>query len=160
MFKDAGREDAVKALSALNPEDGAAFAAGFRDILRACREPDEERSDIFTRVLQYVEAHYAENNLSYEQVADYAGVTKTYLSRLFRANTNMSYIEYLSRIRLTKADELLRTTDMPLRDITHAVGYLDESSFRRKYRAHFGHSVSDVRRGRDDAIDSGEDAAD
>ena len=93
-------------------------------------------------------------------MADYAGVTKTYLSRLFRANTNMSYIEYLSRIRLTKADELLRTTDMPLRDITHAVGYLDESSFRRKYRAHFGHSVSDVRRGRDDAIDSGEDAAD
>lgn len=160
VFKDAGREDAVKALSALNPEDGAAFAAGFRDILRACREPDEERSDIFTRVLQYVEAHYAENNLSYEQVADYAGVTKTYLSRLFRANTNMSYIEYLSRIRLTKADELLRTTDMPLRDITHAVGYLDESSFRCKYRAHFGRSVSDVRRGRDDAIDSGEDAAD
>ena len=50
--------------------------------------------------------------------------------------------------------------DMPLRDITHAVGYLDESSFRRKYRAHFGHSVSDVRRGRDDAIDSGEDAVD
>ncbi len=160
VFQDAGREDAVKALSALNPEDGAAFASGFGDILRACREPDEERSDIFTRVLQYVEAHYAENDLSYEQVADYAGVTKTYLSRLFRANTNMSYIEYLSRIRLTKADELLRTTDMPLRDITHAVGYLDESSFRRKYRAHFGHSVSDVRRGRDDAIDSGEDAVD
>ena len=160
VFKDAGREDAVKALSTLNPEDGAAFAGGFGDILRACREPDEERSDIFTRVLQYVETHYAENDLSYEQVADYAGVTKTYLSRLFRANTNMSYIEYLSRIRLTKADELLRTTDMPLRDITHAVGYLDESSFRRKYRAHFGHSVSDVRRGRDDAIDSGEDAVD
>ena len=160
VFKDAGREDAVKALSTLNPEDGAAFAGGFGDILRACREPDEERSDIFTRVLQYVERHYAENDLSYEQVADYAGVTKTYLSRLFRANTNMSYIEYLSRIRLTKADELLRTTDMPLRDITHAVGYLDESSFRRKYRAHFGHSVSDVRRGRDDAIDSGEDAVD
>ena len=160
VFKDAGREDAVKALSALNLEDGAAFAAGFGDILRACREPNEERSDIFARVLQYVETHYAENDLSYEQVADYAGVTKTYLSRLFRANTNMSYIEYLSRIRLTKADELLRTTDMPLRDITHAVGYLDESSFRRKYRAYFGHSVSDVRRGRDDAIDSGEDAVD
>ncbi len=160
VFKDAGREDAVKALSALNLEDGAAFAAGFGDILRACREPNEERSDIFARVLQYVETHYAENDLSYEQVADYAGVTKTYLSRLFRANTNMSYIDYLSRIRLTRADELLRTTDMPLRDITHAVGYLDESSFRRKYRAYFGHSVSDVRRGRDDAIDSSEDAVD
>ena len=160
VFKDAGRNDAVKALSRLNTEDGAAFASGFRDILNACREPEEERGGLFTRVTQYVEEHYTENDLSYEQVAEYAGVTKTYLSRLFRANTNMSYIEYLSRIRLTKADELLRTTTMSLRDITHAVGYLDESSFRRKYRAYFGHSVADVRHVREDSGDSGEEAVD
>ncbi len=149
VFQEAGRTPTVQALNALDPQSPD-FASAFRDILRACREPDAEKNDIFNRVVQFVEAHYVENDLSYERVAEYAGVSKTYLSRLFRANVGMSYIEYLSRIRLTRADELIRTSDMTLRDITHAVGYLDESSFRRKYRAFFGYSVTDVRRAHPD----------
>lgn len=151
ILQEAGRDEAVNTLSTLDPKSPD-FAAAVRSLLRAaCREPDAEKNDIFSRVVAFVDAHYAENDLSYERVADYAGVSKTYLSRLFRANVGMSYIDYLSRIRLTKADELIRTSDMTLRDITHTVGYLDESSFRRKYRAFFGYSVTDVRRAHPDA---------
>lgn len=150
-FQGAGRNEDADALSRLDPK-APDFATAVRSLLRAAdREPDAEKNDIFSRVVAFVDAHYTENDLSYERVADYAGVSKTYLSRLFRANVGMSYIEYLSRIRLTKADELIRTSDMTLRDITHTVGYLDESSFRRKYRAFFGYSVTDVRRAHPEA---------
>ena len=99
----------------------------------------------FSYITKYVEDNFHRSDLSYEQVASYAGFSKTYLSRLFRSKIGMSYIEYLTKLRMEKANELLRTTKLPVKEIHQMVGYLDQSSFRRKFKAYFGISVSNVR---------------
>ena len=57
----------------------------------------------------------------------------------------MTYIEYLSELRLEKARELLAETDAPIVQIAKDVGYWDHSSFRRKFRARYGVGVAEYR---------------
>ena len=94
----------------------------------------------------FIEANYADSNLSADLVARHIGMNKAYLSRLFKSRTGMSYIDYLTRFRMEKACRLLRETELPMKEIVQMVGYIDDSSFRKKFKAIYGIRVCDYRR--------------
>jgi transcriptional regulator GlxA family with amidase domain len=50
----------------------------------------------------------------------------------------MPFKRYLSQVRLNEARRLITTTRLPIRSISLAVGYSDQSSFHRAYRAYHG----------------------
>jgi transcriptional regulator GlxA family with amidase domain len=52
----------------------------------------------------------------------------------------MRFIDYLSHKRLMKASELLTKTKLSIRDIVEQIGYIDVSSFTRKFTAEYGQS--------------------
>ena len=79
-------------------------------------------------------------------VAEYAHTSKAHLGRLFKLNTGKTYIEYVSELRLQKACEMLTKTQFPVTEITTRVGYTDHSSFRRKFKAQYGISVTEYRK--------------
>ena len=60
-------------------------------------------------------------------------------------------------MRLEKARELLTATDLPVAEIAQRVGYCDHSSFRRKFKAQYGVSVSDFRREQENDSDGGDE---
>lgn len=99
----------------------------------------------FTEVINYVDANYMRYDLSLEEVAEYFGLTKTYLSKLFKNKIGMCYIDYLSEIRMKKAMQLLQETDLSIKEIVKNVGYLDVPTFRRKFKNKYGYSPSLVR---------------
>lgn len=104
-------------------------------------------SDSFIQqVCDYIQANYGDSNLSAELVAQHIGINKSYLSRLFKAKMEMSYIDYLTRVRMEKARELLAETDLPIKEIVSRVGYIDDSSFRKKFKAIYGVRLSDYRK--------------
>ena len=131
----------------LDMNDGNSFVSEVRRLLhKYCTGPVSQAS--FTDILTYVHNHYSDYNLSAAEVAEYAGIDKSHLSRYFKANIHMSYIDYLTHLRLEKARELLENTDLPVTEIVAQVGYSDHSSFRRKFKAVYGCSVSDCRSGK------------
>jgi AraC-like DNA-binding protein len=71
-------------------------------------------------------------------MADTLGLSISYVSRIFKTSMDETVMEYVNRLRMEKAKELLRTTQMPVKEIVEFVGYKDASSFIRKFRQ-FGH---------------------
>ena len=68
-----------------------------------------------------------------------------YMSYLIKNELNQNFSDYLWTLRLEKSKELLRNTDMSIDEISVAVGYLNTSSFRRKFKQEIGMTPSQFR---------------
>ncbi|MCQ6558867.1 helix-turn-helix domain-containing protein [Paenibacillus mendelii] len=77
---------------------------------------------IVSKVTEAIHARY-HTPISLESCADEYGVTSYNLSKAFKQCTGTNFIEYLTTIRLEKAKELLRTTDLKINAIAEKVGY-------------------------------------
>jgi AraC-like DNA-binding protein len=67
------------------------------------------------------------------ELAGRLGITPEYLSRLFRKVMKKSYRQYITEMRISKAQELLRYTDLSVMDIALEVGYQTHSFFTHKF---------------------------
>ena len=120
------------------------FIKSVTNILRQCLTTKED--DSFTKMLKFIDDNYQNCNLSYEDVAAVGGISKTYLSKMFRVKLGLSYIEYLTWVRMDKACTLLKTTNMNVGEIGELVGYANAASFRRKFKEKYGVSASEYRK--------------
>lgn len=120
------------------------FTKTIINILQQCL--DKKEDDSFLKMLDFIQNNYQNSGLTYEDVAAAGGISKTYISKIFRVKLNMSYIEYLTLVRMNKACTLLRTTDCTAGEVAEQVGYTNPSSFRRAFKDKYGISVSDYRK--------------
>lgn len=95
------------------------------------RHPDRSGTD---RIMEYVQQHFDDYNLSIQSMADDLSYSVSYISRIFKEETGSTIMDYVKEMRIAKAKELLKTTSMPVQDIVEAVGYKDVSSFIRKFK--------------------------
>ncbi|WMT38974.1 helix-turn-helix domain-containing protein [Paenibacillus sp. D2_2] len=80
-------------------------------------------------------------------MAKAAGVSTSHFSVLFKQHTSFSPSEYLSRLRVHRAKELLIIGSSTLREIATKVGYKDEFYLSRRFKQHTGTSPSDYNKG-------------
>ena len=106
----------------------------------------EEGNDdrIIEKAKSYIQAHYAED-LTREDVADAVFLSSAYFSRFFKQKTGLSFIDYLTTIRMQKAAELLNT-HMNVGDIAKAVGYQSRNRFLINFRQYTGYSPTEFRK--------------
>ncbi|MEG1550357.1 MAG: helix-turn-helix transcriptional regulator, partial [Ruthenibacterium sp.] len=69
----------------------------------------------------------------------------TYLSILFKRECGENFIDYVTALRMEKAQELLRTTDDTTIDIARRVGYANAQYFGLCFKKHFGCSPGQFR---------------
>ena len=96
-------------------------------------------------VKRFMEEFYCQPDFSIAVLADRMHVSITYMSHLFKRDLNINFSDYLWMLRLKKAKELLHTTEMSIDEISIAVGYLNTSSFRRKFKQETGMTPSQFR---------------
>ena len=100
-----------------------------------------ERHEEFARVaeaLSYVHAHYGQP-LRVPVLAARAGLSDDSFERLMRRVCRMTPQQFLTKVRLDAAVNLLRDPERSISDIAHACGYSDHSAFTRKF-----HSVTGI----------------
>jgi len=97
------------------------------------------------RALDYVRQHYAEP-ISVAEIASQLYVNPSHFCRSFKRVTGSTFIEYLTRLRLSRAKELLATTDEPVASIARAVGFQDANYFSRVFARHFDCPPGEFRR--------------
>jgi len=83
---------------------------------------------------EYMEQKYS-GNITRKRLAEIAGVSTDYYSRIFKRETGKSPMEYLTDIRIKKAEQLLILSDEKLSTVAHKVGFNDEFYFSRKFKA-------------------------
>jgi len=74
-------------------------------------------------ITDYVKLNYNNPNMSLSLVADEFSMNYTYMSHFFKDFIGANFIDYISDLRIKKAQELLRTTDLPINEIATIVGY-------------------------------------
>ncbi|NSW89075.1 MAG: AraC family transcriptional regulator [Firmicutes bacterium] len=91
-------------------------------------------AELNNQILEYINANFHDVNLSLESVADEFGFSIYYLSRFFKEQTNYTFTDYVIKLRIEKAKELLSTTDMPIKGIVREIGYTDLTYFMKKFK--------------------------
>ena len=96
-------------------------------------------------VTDYIKNNLTADDLSQSAMAEMAGISKDYFSRIFRSITGTNYSKWLNTIRLEKATELLADNNLTLTEIAMHSGFQSISSFNRVFHAEKGMSPGEYR---------------
>ena len=93
---------------------------------------------------EILEKNYKEK-LNIREIARELGISRNYLSTIFRSKTGYSIVEYLNGIRLEAAKRLLRNNELKIYEIAEETGFSDTYYFSKVFKTHTGVSPSDYR---------------
>jgi AraC-like DNA-binding protein len=102
------------------------------------------QSTTINQVLSYLAEHLGES-MSESDLARYAGMEASAFSRFFRRHTDLPFVQYLIRLRINRACELLISSEQPVTEICYACGFNNVSNFNRQFLAHKGMAPSRFR---------------
>jgi two-component system response regulator YesN len=133
-----------------NLEEVESRMAGF---LERIARYAEARQDNFAQVkvreaLDYLESHYADPGLSLRGLCKTLDISMSYFSAVLKKYHDRTFVEELTAIRLNRAMELLRTTDMLTYEIAEKTGYRDAHYFSLSFRKYTGMTTTEYRNSR------------
>ena len=96
-------------------------------------------------VIQYLETNYAEN-ITNKTLADLVGYHEYHLNRLFLSCTGTNLHNYLLKVRMNRASQLILNTDIPLNDIPEKIGFHSYPHFSSYFKQMFGCSPARYRK--------------
>ncbi|WP_238719679.1 GlxA family transcriptional regulator [Nitratireductor alexandrii] len=102
-------------------------------------------------------ASHIADPLKLEDLAALSGIGARQLERLAHAELGRSVMQFYRTLRLDKADELLRQSNLPLDEVALATGFVGRSHFSRAFQARFG--VSPARRRKRQRLDCAKEEA-
>jgi two-component system response regulator YesN len=102
-------------------------------------------SVLLEKAKEYIEIHYVDEEISLNAVAANVNVSPSHFSMIFSQEIGQTFIEYLTRIRIEKAMELLRCTDMKTSQVGYEVGYKDSHYFSYLFKKNIGITPKEYR---------------
>ena len=100
------------------------------------------------QIMEILQECYTSPDFSISVLADKFEVSIAYMSYLFKKKFDKNFSDYLWELRLAKAKDMLLNTSMPIDQISISVGYINVSSFRRKFKQEIGITPSQFRNGK------------
>ncbi len=112
------------------------------DALERSQISSDPAQQYVRKAMAYLHEHYTESP-SRADVADYVGVSMSYLNRCFRQEIGLTPIAYLNRYRINQAKNLLLTSEQTITEIAMALGFSSSSYFSQVFRRETGMSPSE-----------------
>ncbi len=136
-------------------DEGFALEEGTLAVVGAVHSAISHRTAPLASALQEERARSAASciesrageQLSIDDVAQSVGVGSFHLMRSFKRSIGVTPHQYLMRVRLLRAIDLLRDTSLPITDVAYESGWADLSNFLRTFRRDVGCTPGDFRRG-------------
>ena len=136
---DIDQEQVVKELGdakAMQPCTGSEEAAAdyAKDLLKkaivlrtACSQ--KKYRQVLDKAKEYILGHYKDENISLNVVASCVNISPNHFSTIFSQEIGITFVEYLTKVRMEAARELLLKTDYRTSEIGYQVGYKDPHYF-------------------------------
>lgn len=96
-----------------------------------------ESTDIVEVTKDYVLKNYM-HNIGVNQIAEMLNITPNYLSALFKKKEDITFVRYLTAIRMEKAHQLLADPNVKVSDVAKAVGFYSARHFSKLYKQKYG----------------------
>jgi len=98
------------------------------------------------RAFNVIESNYSDSSLSLEQVAEELDISVSYLSSLIKKYKKLTFNKYLIKVRMEKAEELLRYSNDKIITISEAVGYNEVYYFSHSFKRYTSMSPKEYRK--------------
>jgi YesN/AraC family two-component response regulator len=89
---------------------------------------------LLQQIVHYIRENFQNPEFGLQNIADSLQMSPPYLSQYFKKNTGYTISEYVTRLRMEKAKDLLKNSDLSVNDIANEVGYYSVPSFIRKFK--------------------------
>ena len=110
------------------------------------RERENKAKGIIEEAKQKIQEEFGDPDIGLEKIAAEVGLTQTYFSSLFKKETGMSFVEYLTDTRMKEAMRLLKETNEKIYVVAQKVGYLESGYFSHVFKKKYGMSPIQCRR--------------
>lgn len=109
----------------------------------------KDRKDSCTLLVEkskaYINKFYSDSSININSICSYLYISPTYFSFIFKRETKMTFINYLTKTRLEASKDLIKTTKMKSFEIAYKVGYAEPNYFSYCFKKQFGISPSEYR---------------
>lgn len=112
--------------------------------LKADREENTDNCYI-AKAIEYIKINY-QSPMTVHDIADYVSLNRCYLTTIFQKNVHFSPQQFLMKYRITKAAELLLSSDLPVQTIAFSCGYANSLSFAKAFKKITGMNPSTYRK--------------
>ncbi|TCL74120.1 two-component system response regulator YesN [Hydrogenispora ethanolica] len=94
---------------------------------------DHQHSDITKKVIEFINRNY-QKDISLSDVADFIGVSNSYISRVFKEDCRMGFVEYLNHIRVENARNYINNGEYKLKEIVTKTGFNNYNYFFKVFK--------------------------
>jgi two-component system response regulator YesN len=105
----------------------------------------DRSDDIMEETVAFINANYQNPSINLNELCASLGVSVSYLSTLFKRLLKTSFSKYLVKVRMEKAQELLRFSTLKIYEISNTVGYNDIYYFSYSFKKYTGLSPKEYR---------------
>ncbi len=110
------------------------FLGKLEEVCRKVATKREEQSEsVISKAKAYIDENFVKD-LSLDEVSRYVNISPYYFSKLFKEEAGENFIEYLTRVRIAQAKELLRDSSLSIKEICVRCGYSDPNYFSRIFK--------------------------
>lgn len=103
-------------------------------------------SSVVKEVRSYVEQNYWREDFSLQEAADEVNLSVQYLSKLFRKEMGVTFVDYLTSVRIRKSIDLFQEEDLKIYEIAEKVGYATQHYFSNVFKKNLGVSPAEYRK--------------
>ena len=94
---------------------------------------EEQSESIISKAKAYIKENFAKE-LSLDEISRVVNISPYYFSKLFKEESGENFIEYLTRVRISRAKELLSNPALSIKEICGMAGYSDPNYFSRIFK--------------------------
>ncbi|WP_169083896.1 response regulator [Paenibacillus sp. PL91] len=125
----------------------ASFEAWLDRLLNEIRDKRNwGKRGVIQQAIDYIKANFADSELNLEKVLAPLGISSTHFYHMLMEETGMSYIAFLTQIRMEHAKELLEHSDLKTYEVGQRCGYPDYPHFTKRFKRQVGLSPSEYRK--------------
>jgi len=114
-------------------------------VCRYVGENDKNNYQLSKEVIEYINANYMNLNFNVSYISEIFKLTRPYLSMLFKSQTGQTLSDYINKVRLEKAKQLLKESKLSIFDTANKVGYSNSNVFIRAFKKYEGITPGEYR---------------
>jgi two-component system response regulator YesN len=122
------------------------FKALCQDLLAAIDDKKGKRTNrIISLAKRYIDEHFTDSNMSLISISEHVELSSVYFCQLFHNESGIRLSEYVNSVRINRAKELLKNSNLKIYEIAYNVGYNNPKYFNYIFKKQTGVTPNDYR---------------